>query len=335
MTPAYAAASSAPAANPFDAASYETVPFDGAQVASLDAMAPPDVAPVRMASLAVTTVPRADQVPVAAVNNLPPGARDGIFQKALFSAMWLPALSEEPDALGITELDARVVYGFPFFRRDTPLLITPQLNVQFLDNASALDLPSSLLGTGLEFRHMRKFGDGPWAMDVAATVGYYNDFHTDSSEAVRVSGRGLAVYETSPSTQWILGVAYLNRAGASVLPVVGVIHEPTSDTRWELLFPRPRLAWRTAGSVPSDESWLYLGAEFGGGVWAITRPSATSEELLQYSDYRLMGGYERKIRGGLTRRFEFGYVFNREIEFTNDPRLDLDDSFFGRVGLTY
>ena len=33
------------------------------------------------------------------------------------------------------------------------------------------------------------------------------------------AGRGIAVYESSPTAKWLLGVAYLNRSGASVLPV--------------------------------------------------------------------------------------------------------------------
>jgi hypothetical protein len=289
-----------------------------------------------MAALTTNTIPRADEVTLKQPSRLPPGTREGVFQKVTFTGTWLPALSDEPDTLGLGELDTSVVFGFPLFQRETPLLVTPRFEANLLDNASALDLPSELYGASVEFRHLRKFAGTPWAMDVATTIGYYSDFEVDSGDAVRVSGRGLAVYEGTPGTQWILGVVYLNRAGASVLPVAGVIHKPSADTRWELIFPRPRLAWRTQGSVPTDEGWFYLGAEFGGGVWSITRPSTGTPDLLQYSDYRLMAGYERKRVGGLTRRFEVGYVFNRELEFNGGaPDTSLDDSVFGRVGVSY
>jgi hypothetical protein len=52
-------------------------------------------------------------------------------------------MSDEPDTLGMGDLEAGVVFGFPFFRRDTPLLITPYFATHFLENAAALDIPST------------------------------------------------------------------------------------------------------------------------------------------------------------------------------------------------
>ena len=154
---------------------------------------------------------------------LPPGARAGIFQKWRFSGTWLPQLSS--DSIGISELSTSVVLGFPFLRRDTPLLITPFFRVKYLDRPQSPDLPPRVFDTGVEFRHMRKFNER-WAMDVAVTTGAYSDFAQGSSDVFRVSGRGLAVYSSSPATKWILGVVYLNRAGASVVPAAGVMYQP-------------------------------------------------------------------------------------------------------------
>jgi hypothetical protein len=174
-------------------------------------------------------------------------------------------------------------------------------------------------------------------MDAAVTTGYYSDFDQGSSDAFRVTGRAIGVYESSPTTKWLLGVAYLNRAGASVLPIFGVMFDPTPDTRFEAIFPRPRFMWRTPDSQPDvDEGWFYVGGEFGGGVWSITRPSSRDLDLLTYSDWRLLAGYERKITGGLSTRYEAGYVFNRELEYdSGTPEVSLDDTVFVRAGLTY
>ena len=196
-------------------------------------------------------------------------------------------------------------------RRDTPLLVTPYAGLHTLDNAAALDVPSTLYDAAVEFRHLRKFGDGPWAMDVQATVGYYSDFDQSSGDALRVTGRGLGVYESSPALKWVFGVAYLNRAGLSVLPVGGVIWQPSPDAKYELIFPRPRLYRRLAGSTDKDEKWVYLGGEFGGGIWSVTRPSSGALDLVSYGDARVLLGYERKRQGGLSPRAEFGYVFAR------------------------
>jgi hypothetical protein len=145
------------------------------------------------------------------------------------------------------------------------------------------------------------------------------------------------VYESSPTTKWLLGAAYLNRSGASVLPIFGAIFEPTPDTRFEAIFPRPRFLWRTADSQTGvDEGWLFVGGEFGGGVWSATRPSTGDLDLINYSDWRLLAGYERKITGGLTTRYEAGYVFIRELEYDSaTPDVSLDDTVFVRAGVTY
>lgn len=308
----------------------------GGDVIHLDELTPIDRTPIQTASLTTDTTPYANEVLQPIEPELPPGARNGIFQKVRLSGTWTPALGDEPDTLGVTDFDTAVVLGFPFFRRDTPLLVTPRFAVHLFDQAARHDLPSRVYDASLELRHLRKFGDGPWAMDAAVTVGYYSDFEIDSGEAVRVTGRGLAVYESSPAAKWIVGVAYVNRAGASVLPVAGLLYEPADDVRWELIFPRPRVAWRMPGSSEADGRWVYLGGEFGGGVWAIARRSTGLLDVVSYSDLRVVAGYERKLLGGISRRYEIGYVFDREIDYESaTPDVSLDDSLFVRAGFSF
>ncbi|RIK85391.1 MAG: hypothetical protein DCC67_04025 [Planctomycetota bacterium] len=302
----------------------------------LDQLEPPAPPEIRVAGLAENTVAPLNQMSAEPQGKLPPGAREGVFQRIYLNGTWLPILEDEPDSLGFGEFDAGIVLGFPFTRRDTPLLVTPQFGMHFLENSAALDIPSTLYDSAVELRHLRKFGAGPWAMDVATAVGYYSDLEHGSSDAVRITGRGLAVYEATPGTKWILGVAYLNRAGATVLPVVGLMCEPTPTTRLDLIFPRPKFAWQTAGSVPGDERWLYVGGEFGGGVWSVTRPSTRSLDVISYSDLRVLAGFEREIAGGVSWRVETGYVFNRELDYDSAmPDIALDDAIFMRAGVKY
>jgi hypothetical protein len=332
-TPSFGTASGLRRAEPIAATPN---PMTNVEPLYLDTLLPPAPPEIRVAGLAEDTVAPMNQVLAEPQPPLPPGARDGVFQKIYFTGTWLPALSNEPDSLGIGDLETGIVLGFPFLRRDTPLLVTPQFGTHLLDNAGPLDIPTTLYDAAVEFRHLRKFGAGPWAMDAAVNVGYYSDFDQGSGDALRITGRGIAVYERTPGTKWLLGVAYLNRAGATVMPVFGVIRDGNPDFRLEAIFPRPRALWRTAGSVAGDERWVYVGGEFGGGVWSITRPSTGELDLLSYSDWRVLVGYERKITGGLSRRVELGYVFQRKLEFNDaDSEVALDDTLFLRGGLTY
>jgi hypothetical protein len=273
----------------------------------------------------------------AAESLLPAGTRDGVFQKAKFTSTYLPQW--EDDSLGIVDLRSSLVFGLPFFTRETPIVIEPEYRVQFLERPtpSVADLPPRLHDAAVEFRHFRRLSDR-WIFDSAVTVGYYADDHSfDADDAFRVTGRALGVYEATEEWKWVFGVAYLNRAGASVLPIVGLAFD-TDTVKYELVFPRPRAAWLLPGSViDQDEQWAYVMGEFGGGVWAIERPLTGAPDTLTTRDIRILFGYERKVVGGVSTRFEVGYVFAREMEFDSGTpaEVSLDDTILVRAGVSY
>ena len=273
---------------------------------------------------------------VEAAPQIPAGFRSGVFQKLFFTGTYIPQF--EDDSLGLSELETGIVFGLPFLRVTTPLLITPRFAVRYLDGPSVPDLPPRLHDAEITFRHLRRFGDGPWAMNAAVTLGYYSDFQKNDADAFRVTGQAFAVYESSPATKWVFGVVYLNREDLSIIPAAGVIYEPTPDVKYEAILPRPRIAWRLDGGAPGigPERWAYLGGEFGGGVWSIQRPLSGMQDRLTYSDFRILVGIERKNFGGIGHRLEAGYIFGRELEFSSTtPDAQLDDSLFVRMGMTY
>jgi hypothetical protein len=273
----------------------------------------------------------------AADSLIPPGARDGVFQKAKFTATYMPQW--ENDSLGITDLRTSLVFGLPFFTRETPIVIEPEYRVQFLDRPAwaVVDLPSRLNDVSTEFRHFRRLSDR-WIFDSAVTVGMYaDDSSFDSDDAFRITGRALGVYEATDEWKWIFGVAYLNRAGATVLPIAGLAYD-TDTVKYEMVFPRPRAAWLLPGSVVDlDERWAYVMGEFGGGVWAINRPATNTPDTMTMRDIRILFGYERKLVGGVSTKFEVGYVFARELEFASGtpPDVSLDDTILVRAGFSY
>ena len=269
--------------------------------------------------------------PWTAAETPPSGTRNGVFQKLQFSGTWIPE-----GGLGWSDLDAWVVLGFPFPERETPLVVTPGFAVRYLDGPVAPDLPPRLYDAWVEWRHLRQLTE-TWAMDVSVTTGVYSDFEADHGDAFRITGRGVAVYTWSPITKIVVGAGYFNRAAARVLPVGGLIITPNESTRWELIFPSPRLAWRVDRlSVPEvDEQWVYLAGEFGGGVWAFQRADGSTDRV-DSTDIRLLLGVEHKRPGSIGTRWEVGYVFAREIEFDSATANYIpDDALLLRCAVTY
>jgi hypothetical protein len=119
------------------------------------------------------------------------------------------------------------------------------------------------------------------------------------------------------------------------LPAVGAIWKPSEESRWELIFPRPRIAQRFvyAGDL---EWWWYVGGEFGGGTYTVADAGGLGPNVITLNDLRLLLGVERRMAGGINGRVELGYVFDRQIEFQELlPTYDASSTLLVRGGLSY
>jgi hypothetical protein len=260
--------------------------------------------------------------------------KSGFFQKLFFSAAWL-GHGNDPADLGITEIETGVTVALPAPIRDWPLFITPGLNMYFLADPGGLhDLPPRLYTAYVDFT---------WAPQIIAhhrllvTVApsVYSDFEASTSDAFRLTGKGIWVWDTVPDKlQFVLGVLYLNRDNVRILPAGGLIWKPTPDFDFELIFPKPKLGARV--NVGNGyEDWIFTTAEFGGNTWSIVRVGGV-EDKVTWIDYRVMFGYERRVDGGGGYRLEAGYVFGRELEYASGiGDFDPTPTFILRGGLTF
>ena len=87
--------SSSPAQQSLDGMT--VLPEDAVYLDSLEQPGPPEV---KVASLNEQNIAPANQVLAEPQAPLPPGARDGVFQKIYITGTYLPALTNQPDALG-------------------------------------------------------------------------------------------------------------------------------------------------------------------------------------------------------------------------------------------
>jgi hypothetical protein len=233
-------------------------------------------------------------------------------------------------SFGITSFDLR---GTLEFGRFPGLFVTPQFGWHILAGPRSTDMPPQLYDLSLDFSMYRPVGD-KWLLNVALTPSIFTDGNNLSGEALRMMGRGMAYYTASPTLQWAGGIVYLDRTDLPVLPAFGAVCTPREDVRFELLFPKPRLAWRQWYS-PVVEQWVYVTGELGGQSWAIQRASG-ADDIATYRDLRFVLGLERKQTSGQSWFVEGGYVFGREIEYeSNIGGASFKDTGFLRVGGTF
>ena len=265
------------------------------------------------------------------ISDIKPGA----FQRLSFTGAWMPG----GDELGISDLETFAVFGLPCPTIEAPLLITPFFAVHYLDGPTAPDLPARLFDATVQFRWLPKLPFAPWfRADLAIEPGVHSDFEAGDADAFRLPGHGLAIMDWTPTRKVVFGVLYLDREDVEILPAGGLILSPNEDVQLDLVFPKPKMAYRiwADGQV---EWWNYVAAEFGGGPYSIRRtsPGAPEQDVIIWRDYRLYYGIERKAAGGLNSRLEVGYVFGRRIEFihSGDPDFEPDGTLLLRAGVSY
>ncbi len=256
----------------------------------------------------------------------------GFFQKIAFTGGYIDRGSR--NSFGLSELDLSLTVAVPAPKREWPLLITPAFNVRYLDGPVTPMLPARLYETYVDFTWVPRLSER-WTAIIGVAPSVYSDFEVDTSDAFRLTGKGLARYDWVPDkVQIVFGVLYLNRDDIRVLPAGGVIWNPSLDRRYELVFPRPKLAHRISAS-PGHEDWVYLGGEFGGNSFAFDSGGGVVDKVT-LRDYRAFLGLERKLNGGAGYRIEVGYVFSRIAEFASGiPDVTADATALVRAGVIY
>ncbi len=266
---------------------------------------------------------------------LPPGVRNGVFQKFLFDYTWLAPGGA--DGLGSNDVQLQAIFALPCPTVNSPLVITPGFAVHYLQGPTNADLPPQLHEGWLDFRWLSqvtpKFG-----LDLALTPGIYSDFEQGSSKAFRLQAHAAAAWTYNETTKLVLGAAYLDRPDVNVIPIGGVVWTPSADVNFDLIFPHPKVSRRIYWSglcTDTVQDWAYIAGEFTGDAWAIAGPGGIAEQVV-LSDYRLILGLERKVAGGLSSRVEVGYVFGRRIRYSDgQPDFYPTDTVMFRGGLTY
>jgi len=309
------------------------------QVMRLPAVVPLNQAeairPVSYPGSAAELVQAPGQLEIPTEPERPPGARSGMFQKLLVTGTWLAPGGG--DNIGMSELELRSILALPIPSREYPLIITPGFGVHYIDGPTSSDAPPRVYDAYMQFRWMRRLGSR-WGIDLAVTPGMFSDFQQSSDDGFRVTGYGAAQWTRSETQKFVLGAAYIDRQTCDVLPICGMIWTPYDDVQFDLVFPHPRIGRRMylTGHFGEDiQDWIYMAAELGGGTWAVRR-DAGFDDRIDYSDYRIFFGVERKGIGCLDSRLEIGYVFGRKLRYESaTPRLKPDGTVMIRGGLTY
>jgi hypothetical protein len=191
----------------------------------------------------------------------------------------------------------------------------------------AINLPPRVYDLYADLTWAQKWSDR-FITEVRVQPGLYTDFRTTPPDAFRVPGQAVGIFVATPELMLVGGVQHIQRNEVKLLPVAGLLWQPTPSWELRLLFPEPKIAFEMSSS---HKVWGYVAAEYGGGRWTY-KDDAGHSERVEYSDDRVLFGIEWRedclaklplSTPKATAFLEFGYLFGRQLRFTG-PVADFD-----------
>jgi hypothetical protein len=241
---------------------------------------------------------------------------------------------------GVTDLELQLESTIPFHEGIAPLTIVPGAAERWWNGPSVptglphMDLPAQVYDFYVDIGWSPRLAE--WLfVDLKVTPGFYSDLKNTNHGAIRSRGQALAIVALSEQFQFVCGVLYVNRVIARVVPAGGIRYAPSEATEFLLVFPAPRISHRVC-TWRETKVQLYLGGEFGGGAWGIRRLDGQND-VVDYSDLRLLSGLEAELPGKRRWYAEFGYVFGRRINYASGTPSTFrpGDTLLFRAGVTF
>jgi len=211
----------------------------------------------------------------------------------------------------------------PYLRRGYRSGLTTAFNISLLSGPNAVPLPPRLYEFALGYQKRSRIRDF-MSYDLAATIGVFSDFEDSARDGIRLPGHAVGMLHLKPEVDVVFGVDYLSRDDIKLLPVGGVSWRPVSmpNVRMDMVFPRPRIDYKIG-----NHQKIYLAGRLGGGTWDIEFPN-NDNDVMTYRDLQCILGFEHREADGDLESLEFGYVFDRQLQFrTLTQEVSFDDAF--------
>jgi hypothetical protein len=227
--------------------------------------------------------------------------------------------ADKTNDVQIHDIELAVTGALPNFLISTqPLYVTPTYVHHLWDGPQgiAADLPANAYSAFLD-TFWASDPDRPLGVEVGVAVGAFTDFDTFTTKSLRVMGEGFGVARLTPQLTFKFGAWYLNRNDLKLLPAGGLVWQPNPQTKFDLLFPNPKLS-KYLTSYGNGDVWWYVSGEYGGGAWTIKRADGSGDRV-DINDIRVKLGIDwinqRNFRGFA----EIGYVFDRQVVYVVHP----------------
>ncbi len=274
-----------------------------------------------------------------------------LFQNMRLSWAWLGG--DQGMDLDINDMYLTSTLAFPnFLWSGQPWFVSPGFGLHLWSGPQAFGMPALPSKAYSAFIDLgwRSNADASFGVELAGRIGVFSDFTEVTDQSWRPSGVALMRFNMSPTMSLKAGVEYINRADLKLLPALGLTWTPTPQKRWDIYFPQPKFSCYLT-TLGNRETWWYIGAEYGGGVWTaklqfdLDKDGTLDHEelsLMDINDMRAYVGFEFGPPGvsGVGKRgafIELGYVWDRQVVIVAIPSesFQAKETFMLRGGVAF
>lgn len=254
----------------------------------------------------------------------PRPVRKSLFQGFSGNFTYLPDSGKYQS--GQYQIEGAVSLGVPVPNTDSVFLISPLISWTQMTMPQELnflfDKQKKLIKTGASIEYLLPLCNS-LLFDGNIDLFYASDGKAGGNDTFRINGYGALIWKMGPTAELVLGASYNDVTKNSIFPIGGILWRPSENLYMELLFPRPKIAWRLpetwcgACKVPY---WFYVSGEYTAERWQIESEWQISERNnsnfdFRYEDIRIAVGIERKGLNEINWAIEGGIVLDRSLKF--------------------
>lgn len=229
----------------------------------------------------------------------------------------------------VLELDADWAFGYikDFGGGEMDFSLFVQ-DIMFLDSAD-LNLPSQVGKVVLDSGFTLRNPSGT-AVQIRLLPGLYADLDRIDTDSFYVPVSFALIRAFRPDLSGRAGLDIRPGFRRLFMPIVGLAWKISDGVRLDAGLPQTKLQWAIAENLET-----YLALEWENTSFDLGRADHTGDDRLTIDDISAYWGMQYRVSDSLQFKGEIGNVFNRSVEFDQDPdsKIDVQSALFVRFAV--
>lgn len=242
---------------------------------------------------------------------------------------FIPSCKVKTQTGEVEIIDSAAEYSYEFKLFDKlPVKFSLENQVINIDNTTAVELPSHLIGLGTDIETTLPFFNFKKTyFRMGLNPSLYSDDWDFESSAFRIPMRYFLIHQPNEKWTFIAGVAVYPDFETQVLPILGFIYKPNDKLIFNLVPERPNITY-----FLSEKMALFLeGGTALNSEFEVSKDNYKNT-VLRYKETRLGSGVEYKLNKYTQAFLTVGGIFNRTLQYKESlGKVNIKNGFYSEL----